>query len=229
MGSFEISTAAAPSCSTVSTRCGHRSGGCACLCERGCTTSSLSCTSHRAARRRAHAHKHTRTRLGLRLGLTPNSNRFNQAVPAHTDDQDVFVLQVAAYGGLQPGRRAAAWLQPRDQHVLPPQLAGCKHWRVYRPPLPLPYSHEQLGKDHASPLTSEMLGDPILEARPPRPRTRAHSPAARLSPLPSPQPPTSCLLPPASCACSRASCSTCREARRTKRVPTRVRAACTSR
>lgn len=64
--------------------------------------------------------------------LTP---RGSQAVPAHTDDQDVFVLQ----------------------------LAGCKHWRVYPTPLALPYSHEQLGKDQASPLTGEMLGNPILE------------------------------------------------------------------
>ena len=68
---------------------------------------------------------------------------------------------------------------------------------MYRTPLPLPYSHEQLGKDHASPLTSEMLGDPILEARPPRP-ARAHAltrgtPLA-LSPAPYRLPPAPCQL-----------------------------------
>lgn len=119
-------------------------------------------------------------------------------MPAHTDDQDVFVLQVAAHIGLQPGYVGLQpGLQPRDQHVLLPQLAGCKHWRVYRTPLPLPYSHEQLGKDHASPLTSEMLGDPILEVRPPRPaRARAltRSTASPLSPAPYLPPPAPCQL-----------------------------------
>ena len=92
-------------------------------------------------------------------------------------------------------------MQPRDSYLFLWQLAGCKHWRVYPTPLPLPYSHEQLGKDPASPLTGEMLGKPILEARPPRPapprpaphRTRA--PLAR--PLPSPQRPAPSPLPPA--------------------------------
>merc|ERR1740139_1867826 len=64
--------------------------------------------------------------------------------------------------GLQPGYIG---LQLHDRNVIALQLAGCKHWRVYRTPLPLPYAHEQLGKDPTSPLTNEMLGDPILELR----------------------------------------------------------------
>jgi len=64
--------------------------------------------------------------------LTP---RGSQAVRAHTDDQDVFVLQ----------------------------LAGSKHWRIYSTPLPLPYEHEQLGKEPATQLSSEILGQPRLE------------------------------------------------------------------
>jgi Cupin superfamily protein len=47
--------------------------------------------------------------------LTPRDSR---AVPAHTDDQDVFILQ----------------------------LAGRKAWTVYGSPIELPCTHEQLGK-----------------------------------------------------------------------------------
>ena len=94
--------------------------------------------------------------------------------------------------GLQPGYIG---LQLHDRNVIALQLAGCKHWRVYRTPLPLPYAHEQLGKDPTSPLTNEMLGDPILEARARPPRTRRPHPR-HASHLP---PPASCLLPLASC------------------------------
>ena len=64
--------------------------------------------------------------------------RGSQAVRAHTDDQDVFIMQ----------------------------LSGCKHWCVYDVPEghpALPYSHEQLGKSADKPLTPEMLGKPRLE------------------------------------------------------------------
>ena len=47
--------------------------------------------------------------------LTPRDSR---AVPPHTDDQDVFILQ----------------------------LAGTKIWKIYGSPIELPYSSEQLGK-----------------------------------------------------------------------------------
>ena len=52
----------------------------------------------------------------------------------HTDDQDVFVLQ----------------------------LAGSKTWRVYDAPQPLPYEDEQLGKD--TPYDRARLGTPTLAA-----------------------------------------------------------------
>ena len=65
------------------------------------------------------------------LYLTP---RGSQAVRVHTDDQDVFVLQ----------------------------LAGSKEWRVYDAPQPLPYEDEQLGKD--APYDRARLGTPTLAA-----------------------------------------------------------------
>ena len=65
------------------------------------------------------------------LYLTP---RGSQAVRVHTDDQDVFVLQ----------------------------LAGSKVWRVYDAPQPLPYEDEQLGKD--APYDRARLGTPTLAA-----------------------------------------------------------------
>ena len=56
-------------------------------------------------------------------------------------------------------------MQPRDSYLFLLQLAGCKHWRVYPTPLPLPYSHEQLGKDQASPLTHLALQKTELRLR----------------------------------------------------------------
>ena len=76
-----------------------------------------------------------RERLHHVFGVMYLTPRGSQAVRAHTDDQDVFVLQ----------------------------LAGCKHWRIYDTPLALPFEHEQLGK--SSPLTSESLGEPRMEVR----------------------------------------------------------------
>ena len=61
--------------------------------------------------------------------LTPRSSR---AVPAHTDDQDVIILQ----------------------------LEGSKEWCIYGNPIELPYSHEQLGKQ--SPIDRKRLGPPLL-------------------------------------------------------------------
>ena len=63
--------------------------------------------------------------------LTPRGSR---AVPVHTDDQDVFILQ----------------------------LAGRKSWSVYGSPVELPYSHEQRGK--GVPIDRTALGPPLLEA-----------------------------------------------------------------
>lgn len=63
------------------------------------------------------------------LYLTP---RASQAVPAHSDDQDVIILQ----------------------------LGGRKIWRVYGAPVELPYTHEQLGK--TSPIDWDAVGEPIL-------------------------------------------------------------------
>ena len=69
------------------------------------------------------------------LYLTPRDSR---AVPAHTDDQDVFILQ----------------------------LAGRKAWTVYGSPIELPCTHEQLGK--TEPITRSLweneLREPILTA-----------------------------------------------------------------
>ena len=62
--------------------------------------------------------------------LTPRASR---AVPAHSDDQDVLILQ----------------------------LAGEKEWTVYGSPIELPYSHEQLGKGMAVDRAS--LGEPLLQ------------------------------------------------------------------
>ena len=63
--------------------------------------------------------------------LTPRDSR---AVPAHSDDQDVFIVQVG----------------------------GRKAWSVYGSPIELPYSHEQLGK--GAPIDSALLGPPLLSA-----------------------------------------------------------------
>lgn len=63
--------------------------------------------------------------------LTP---RAAQAVRVHSDDQDVFILQ----------------------------LAGSKEWCVYDAPQPLPYTDEQLGK--RLPYDRERLGPPSLTA-----------------------------------------------------------------
>ena len=67
--------------------------------------------------------------------LTPRDSR---AVPAHTDDQDVFILQ----------------------------LAGRKAWTVYGSPIELPCTHEQLGKTEpiARSLWENELREPILTA-----------------------------------------------------------------
>lgn len=66
------------------------------------------------------------------------SPRNTRAVPAHSDDQDVFVLQ----------------------------LAGSKAWSVYGAPVELPYSHEQVGKqellDDAG--VRELAGPPLITA-----------------------------------------------------------------
>ena len=62
--------------------------------------------------------------------LTP---RGSQTVPAHSDDQDVIILQ----------------------------LAGSKSWRVYGSPIELPYTHEQLGKK--GPIDMQSLGKPLLQ------------------------------------------------------------------
>ena len=63
--------------------------------------------------------------------LTPRGSR---SVPAHSDDQDVFIVQ----------------------------LAGRKAWNVYGSPIDLPYSHEQLGK--TAPVDRASLGAPLLTA-----------------------------------------------------------------
>ena len=67
--------------------------------------------------------------------LTP---RDSQAVPAHTDDQDVFILQ----------------------------LSGTKAWTVYGAPVELPNASEQLGKDGPIPeaLWETLLREPVLSA-----------------------------------------------------------------
>ena len=61
-------------------------------------------------------------------------SRSSRAVRAHSDDQDVFILQ----------------------------LAGSKAWNVYGSPVELPYTHEQLGK--RVPIGKETLGEPTLRA-----------------------------------------------------------------
>ena len=63
--------------------------------------------------------------------LTPRASR---AVPAHSDDQDVFIVQVA----------------------------GRKSWTVYGAPIELPHTHEQLGKHE--PIDYKSLGPPLLTA-----------------------------------------------------------------
>ena len=60
----------------------------------------------------------------------PNS----QAVPAHSDDRDVILLQ----------------------------LAGEKNWSIYRAPIPLPFTEEMLGKDGRH-IPSRVMGDPLYE------------------------------------------------------------------
>ena len=68
------------------------------------------------------------------LYLTPRGCR---AVPAHSDDQDVFILQ----------------------------LAGRKMWNVYGAPVQLPYTHEQLGKKGPIPpqlWETPELSNPVL-------------------------------------------------------------------
>ena len=60
--------------------------------------------------------------------------RGTQAVPPHSDDQDVFILQVA----------------------------GRKRWLVYDSQILLPYSHEQIGKRGLQ-LDVSSLGPPVLE------------------------------------------------------------------
>lgn len=63
--------------------------------------------------------------------LTPPDS---QAVSAHADDRDVFVIQ----------------------------LLGKKHWKVYQNvPIQYPYSHEQVGKNGLS-VSSEILDGPVL-------------------------------------------------------------------
>lgn len=63
--------------------------------------------------------------------ITPTNS---QAVRAHADDRDVFVLQ----------------------------LQGTKHWRVYNnPPIEYPYSDEQVGK-HGLAVPSQVLNSPPL-------------------------------------------------------------------
>lgn len=65
------------------------------------------------------------------LYWTPRASR---AVRAHSDDQDVFILQ----------------------------LEGSKAWNVYGSPIELPYSNEQLGK--VRPVDKSTLGPPLLRA-----------------------------------------------------------------
>ncbi len=64
--------------------------------------------------------------------LTPRDSR---AVPAHTDDQDVFILQ----------------------------LAGRKAWTVYDSPIELPCTHEQLGK--TEPIAPSLWANELHEPR----------------------------------------------------------------
>lgn len=62
--------------------------------------------------------------------------RDSQAVRAHADDRDVFVLQ----------------------------LLGRKHWRVYaNPPIPLPYPDEQVGKNGLPVPESVLAAEPLID------------------------------------------------------------------
>jgi len=65
------------------------------------------------------------------------------------------------------------YLSPVDGHAFPPhpdaqdvfilQIAGKKHWRVYQPPVLLPYKDEMRGKPNTSALSYEELGAPLLD------------------------------------------------------------------
>ena len=68
--------------------------------------------------------------------LTPAGS---QAVPPHSDDRDVFIIQ----------------------------LEGSKHWKVYHSPIELPYKDEQVGKDQRHITRDELPAasiDEVLEA-----------------------------------------------------------------